>query len=130
MNLAKVWNDNELPFEQKFKDQVIHIPPHDYIEMEYTEAHSFLGAPFAMKFDGMGQQTKDSYKMLRVEGKPDTDNQVTAFKCHADGSLHASKDALNSYVQKNFSVGLEASKEAVELGIPVRRNPGRPKKEV
>src|SRR5947208_2212525 len=111
-NLAKVWNDNELPFEQNFKGDMIRIAPKSFIEMEYEEAHSFAGSPSAMRFDGMGQQTKESYKMIRVEGKPTATNEVLAYKCHADGSLHPSAEALNAYVQKdNITEKLEVSEE-------------------
>ncbi len=101
--MAKVWNDNGLPFEQKFKGTIIKIPAGGFIEMEYEEAISFKSHPSPMRFDGMGQQTQDSYKMIRVEGKPEESNQVMAYKCHADGSLHASPEALNNYVQENHS---------------------------
>ncbi len=110
-NLAKIWNDNELPFEQVFKEEKIRIPAKSYIEMEYDEAVAFKSYPFPMKFDGMGQQLKESYKMLRVDGKPDGGNRVLAYKCQADGSLHGSQDALNSYVQEKFVERLEVSDE-------------------
>lgn len=102
-NVAKVWNDNELPFEQIYKGDKIRIEANSYKEMEYEDAQGFASHPFPMAFDGMGQQTKESYKKIRVEGRPDTGNQVTAFKCHADGTLHASPDALNAYVQSTHS---------------------------
>ncbi len=51
--------------------------------------------------------------MIRVDGKPQGDNQVTAFKCHADGSLHASKDALNSYVQANHANKIHEPEEKI-----------------
>lgn len=101
MNLAKVWNDNTLPFEQMFKGEKVSIPAKSFIEMEFEEAMSFKSKGHRMEFDGMGQQKPESFKMIRVEGRPDTGNQVTAFKCHADGSLHATKESLNDYVQKN-----------------------------
>lgn len=101
MSLAKVWNDNHLPFTQVFKGETISIPPKGFIEMEYEEAMSFKSKGFRMEFDGMGQQKPESFKMIRVEGRPAGENQVTAFKCHADGSLHPTREALNEYVQKN-----------------------------
>lgn len=99
MGLVKVWNDNELDFVGKYKDQEIKIPAKSYIEMEYDEAHSFKSSPHPMQFDGMGQQLRSSYKMIRVEGARPEDNTVMAFRCHMDGSLHPSAEALNSYVQ-------------------------------
>ncbi len=64
-----------------------------------------------MRFDGMGNQTKDSYKMLRVDGKFADSNVVSAYKCHADGSLHPSLEALNSYVQGNHAGKVETTDE-------------------
>jgi hypothetical protein len=114
MAMAKVWNDNGLPFTQKFKGTVFTIPAGGFIEMEYEEAVSFKSYPFPMKFDGMGQQTQDSYKMIRVDGKPDTGNQVVAYKCHADGSLHANPEALNAYVQENHAHKMVTPEEKIK----------------
>lgn len=112
-NLAKVWNDNHLPFSQVFKGDKVTIPANSCIEMEYDEAVSFKSYPFPMAFDGMGQQDPKSFKKIRVEGRPNVETQVMAFKCHADGSLHASKDALNSYVQERFSDKIHEPEEKI-----------------
>lgn len=121
--MAQVWNDNTIDFKQKFKDDWVEIPAQGFIEMPYAEAVSFKSYPFPMKFDGMGQQLKESFKMIRIEGKPDGDNMVAAFKCHADGTLHASKDALNAYVQSRYAEKLEEPQEAL------KKKPGRQKLE-
>lgn len=117
-NLAKVWNDNTVDFVQEFKGDKIIVKAKGFIEMEYDEAVSFKSYPFAMKFDGMGQQTKESMKMLRVDGKPQGGNQVTAYKCHADGSLHSSPEALNAYVQENHTTKLYEPEEKVKKAKP------------
>jgi len=113
MNTAKVWNDNHLPFKQKFKDDLIEIPAKGYIEMEYDEAVAFKSSPFPMKFDGMGQQKPESFKMIRVEGNPSVGNQTIAYKCQADGSLHPSPEALNAYVQEKFANRVHEPEEKV-----------------
>jgi hypothetical protein len=97
MSLVKVWNDNDLDFSQVFKDVRITIPAKGYIEMDWEEANAFKSYPHALAFNGMGQQLKSSYKMIRVEPRPDTADHVVMFRCHKDGSLHASKDALAKY---------------------------------
>lgn len=129
MNLAKVWNDNHLDFVGSFKGEKVHIPAKSFIEMEYDEAISFKSYPHPMQFDGMGQQKPESFKMIRVEGKRDDGNVTVAYRCHADGSLHASPEALNAYVQaKSFQPS-----QATDGGLPhlsVKnevRGPGRPK---
>ena len=102
MGLAKVWNDNDIVFSQKFKDYQVTIPPKAFIEMEWDDAIAFKSYPHPMSFDGMGQQKKESYKMIRVEGGASQSDQVVMFCCHKDGSLHASKDALLKY-EADFS---------------------------
>lgn len=97
MSLVKVWNDNDLDFRQDYKGNVVFIPAKGFIEMDWDEAIAFKSYPYPMQFDGMGQQLKSSFKMIRVEGKRDTSTQVVMFRCHKDGSLHASKEALTAY---------------------------------
>lgn len=97
MNIAKVWNDNHLPFKQTWKDQDIFIPAKSFIEMEYSEAHAFKSYSYPMEKDGMGQQLPSSYKMIRVEGSPNNDGAVVAYKSQVDGSIHLTKEALAEY---------------------------------
>ena len=99
MNFAKVWNDNTVAFTQEFKGETITIPAQSFIEMDYSEAVSFKSYPAPMVFDGMGQQTRESLKMLRVEPPANLvgANTVVAYRCHKDGSLHGSKEELAKY---------------------------------
>lgn len=112
MALVKVWNDNDVDFTQLYKDNRITIPAKGFIEMEWDEAISFKSYPHAMAFDGMGQQLKSSFKMIRVEGKPTQADQVVMFRCHKDGSLHASKEALTKY-ESEFSAEAFADADVV-----------------
>lgn len=112
MNTIKLWNDNEYPFTQKFKGEDISIPPKSFIEMDFQEAKSFMGKYYPMAKNGMGQQDERSYKKLRIEGTPRFDAKVTAFKCHVDGSLHPSQDALEAY-ERQFN-HISAEPEAVK----------------
>lgn len=113
MNIAKVWNDNTLPFKQKWKDQDIFIPAKGFIEMEYDEAHAFKSYPYPIEKDGMGQQAPHSYKMIRVEGKPHHDTAVVAFKSQADGSLHLTREALDTHdAQYSHRRAIEVPSEA------------------
>lgn len=97
MNMAKVWNDNELPFKQTWKERDIFIPAKSYIEMEYDDAHAFKSYPHPIEKDGMGQQLKSSYKMIRVEGRPGHDVTVVAYRSQVDGSPHANQQALEAH---------------------------------
>jgi hypothetical protein len=96
-NMVKVWNDNHLPFVQDFRGDRIDIPAKGFVEMEYDDANSFLGKPFPMQFDGMGQPKPEGFKQLRIEGGPKFQDTQIAYKCHIDGSLHGSKEELEKY---------------------------------
>jgi hypothetical protein len=116
MSKVKVWNDNVHPFTQIFKSETISIPAKGYVEMQWDEAIEFKSYPANMQFDGMNNQKPESFKMIRVEGRPDTEATVVAYKCHADGTLHASKSALEDHISK-----LDAGKFADEEGAKTAR---------
>lgn len=108
MSKVKVYNDNMFDFKQKFRDEFIAIKAGGFVEMDYEDAVTFLGKPHGMKFDGHGHQKPESYKMLRIDGKQiQEDTKVTAFMCHKDGSLHATKELLDKHVNENFLDSLE-----------------------
>lgn len=111
MSMVKVWNDNVHPFTQVFKGEKVHIPAKSFIEMQWDEAIEFKSYPSPMEFDGMTNQKPESYKMIRVEGRPDAEATVVAFKCHLDGTLHPSKAALEEHLAK-----IDSSKFAEEDG--------------
>lgn len=67
MPKIRIWNDNSLPYTEKFMDRNIKILPGKYIDMESDEAIRFLGTYRAPELDGMGQQKPESFKMLRKE---------------------------------------------------------------
>jgi hypothetical protein len=121
-NKVKVWNDNVHVFTQRFKGEQVTIPAKGFIEMEWDEAISFKSHPFSMKFDGMGQQDPTSFKMIRVEGGPAATNQVIAFKSHKDGSIHATKSALEAY-EAQFGDDSFADTEGAKIAASKRGRP-------
>lgn len=126
MNVAKVWNDNELPFSQKWKDENVFIPAKSFIEMEYDDAIAFKSYPYPMMKDGMGQQTKESYKMIRVEGSYNGNQSITAFRSHVDGSIHLTKEALAAHDAEFSHMQVKDSAPVLdEEEIPVAKK--RPK---
>lgn len=126
MALVKVWNDNSVAFSQLYRDVEIKIPAKGFIEMEYDEAIGFKSYPMAMKFDGMGQQLPESMKMIRVDPRPETEpSAVVMFKCHKDGSLHASKAELERYLA-DFDEGVFADPAGAQA---VKNKGGRPPKQ-
>ena len=100
MHKVKVWNDNNHPFQQRFKGEQIKIEANSFIEMNWDDAIQFKSYPHPMKFDGMGNQAPESFKMIRIEGSgvPAAGYQVVAFRCQKDGSLHPSKEALDAHI--------------------------------
>lgn len=123
---VKVWNDNVHDFSQVFKGDRITIKAGEYIEMDYWEAKSFLGKGSPILRDAAGVPRPESFKKLRIEGKPSAFETVQAFKCHADGTLHATKEALDEYVRAKFSDRI--AEESVREEI-VKNKGGRPKKQ-
>lgn len=110
---VKVWNDNILPFTQKFKDEQINIPSKGFIKMQWDDAQQFLGTYFQPEYDGTGQQKPESYKMLRIEGKPPhLQNVHTETVCAACGDKFASESDLNSHIDRHHLDEMEDQKVA------------------
>lgn len=112
MSRVKVWNDNVHDFTQKFREETVFIKSKGFIEMDYEDAVTFLGKPFPMKFDGNRIQKPESYKMLRIETRDgkiplEGETKVVAFKCHKDGTLHATQADLDKHINENFLDSLE-----------------------
>ena len=114
MKLVKVWNDNIYPFKQDYKGEIIEIPAKGYIEMIWDEAIAFKSYPSPMAFDGMGQQDPKSFKMIRVEGTRDDGEAIVAFRSHKDGSLHATRSALEAY-ESQFDDSAFADTEGAKI---------------
>jgi hypothetical protein len=116
---VKVWNDNVHPFTQDYKGDKVTIPAKGFVEMEWDEAISFKSYPANMEFDGMGQQKPESFKMIRVEGKPSTTNQVVAYKSHKDGKIFGSRAELEAY-ESAFTEEAFADTEGAKIAATKR----------
>lgn len=127
MNLVKVWNDNVHVFKQKFRGDMVEIPPKSFIEMDWADAHSFKSKGSPMEFDGMGQPKAESFKMIRVEGQPDFQDKVMAFKSHIDGSLHLTAEALEDHDRQFKHLQYRTAETEQPTVAPPRR--GRPPKD-
>lgn len=122
MGQVKVWNDNDLDFKQVWKGDSYYIPAKSFIEMDFEEAYSFKCAPFPMKFDGMGQQLRESYKMLRVEGKAtDHVKGYATFQCQHDGQKFSSQEELNEHIKANYLDKIEDQDFAKEFAAPISK---------
>lgn len=128
--VVKVWNDNTYPYAEKFRGDQINIAPKGYIEMEFYDAHQFLGQmPPNIEVDAAGQQLPKSYKMLRIE----QDGQapvIKKFVCMINGMEFQTQKALDEYIRINHmdSIVDEESKEEFKKDKSIKRSPGRPRK--
>jgi hypothetical protein len=92
--LVKVWNRNTHPFKQKFRGNMIEIPAGGFIEMDFYDAHSFKSKGSPIEKDGQGRFKPESFKKIEVEGRPNFSEQAVVYKCQADGSFHATEEAM------------------------------------
>jgi len=65
MPLAKVWNDHTKEYKEKFREDMIVIPPKGYVEMDQSEARIFMGQFVPIKMLDSGEPLNP--KMLRLE---------------------------------------------------------------
>ena len=98
---SKVWNDNIYPYSERFKGDLIEIPPRSFIEMDYDEAIMFRGTFSSIVRDADGQAKQSSWKMIRVEplGNP-VDNVIKADpnKCQACGKVLSNQAELAQHI--------------------------------
>ncbi len=113
--LVRVWNDNEFPYKEKFKDVDVTIQPRKFIEMEMTEAVEFLGTftPIVRDFDG--QPDPKSFKRLRIERTSKGVPQVTKpieLTCQMCGFEAKTQKELDTHIDENHLSDLVDEKEA------------------
>lgn len=115
---AKVWNDNDKEYREKFKGETIVIPPKGFVVMEAMEANTFRGTFTTILRDGTGRDLNP--KKIRVEVLHD---EVTAvpqvpvqYICQKDGSLWPSQEALDRHIAQNWSDSLidETAKDQIK----------------
>lgn len=122
--MVKVYNDNVHPYSEKFKDQKLEIPPHEFIEMEYEEAVQFLGTYSPIKVDADENPIPQCYKMLRIV-KPviKATPGVANFNCQKCGYKGANNKDLGEHLDATH-----ADEELVkleELDEYLAKNPGK-----
>ena len=111
MPQIRIWNDNTLPYSEKFMDRDIKILPGKFIDMDADEAIRFLGTYRAPELDGMGQQKPESYKNLRKEiieplFDDGTGSQLNKpsqgeFKCLVCGKQCVDEEHLDGHMNAN-----------------------------
>lgn len=112
MPKIRVWNKNTLPYTETFDDKEIKILPGKSVDMEADDAIRFMGTYKAPEYDGMGVQTRESYKMLEREHiEPLFDDgsgnfgmkagNLDDFKCIVCGKQCVDQEHLDGHVNAN-----------------------------
>jgi len=119
MPQIRIWNDNTVPYKERFREQDINILPGKFIDMEADDAIQFLGTYSPIKVDGSGNPTRESMKMLRREFiEPlfdDGTNSFNAsedFKCNVCGKKCVDQEHLDGHINANHLNEMIDKKEA------------------
>lgn len=103
MARVKVWNDNDHVLKEMFKGDPVEIKPHDYLEMEFFEAHEFKGQYHMQPLDTMGKIIDDPkyQKRVRIEKILDQDEEPTplAHVCMSCKKSYESEPVLKAHVE-------------------------------
>lgn len=117
MGQVRVYNENKYPYKENFKGEMITIEPGEYVVMDEKKAHMFTGTYAPAKKTPMGDDDPMYFKKLRVEPVDQSvpEKEETKFICNADGTEHATKDALEKYERENHLDKLADPKVADEI---------------
>lgn len=96
--MARIWNNSDKEYREKFKAKEIVIPARGYVDMEYYEAVYFVGTFAPSMKDERGQWIKS--KPLRLEKLFDLDPnwKPNQFVSHADGKSFNTEDELKEHL--------------------------------
>lgn len=101
MPKVKVWNDNFLPYTEKFKEEEIVIAPNRYILMDKEQAILFKGQYTPIETDGGGQPLPRSFKMIRIEDANNADIASSVkFSCHGCSFVGLDAKDLDNHVNE------------------------------
>lgn len=128
MALAKVWNDSEHEWKEKFKGDLIVIPAKSFIEMEFYDAHAFKGQFPGIFLDANDQQIPQSMKIIRVEGEPPGALKTDQMNCQMCKEKFLSFASLNDHVSLRHKDSVIVDEEAEEA-IATKRRGRKPKSE-
>lgn len=106
MPLARVWNDNDKPYSEKFEDNLITIPAKGYVEMDKADAIKFVSAWIPIK--RLDDGTPLNPKMLRTEFMPEKPVEKILcqmckeeFQTNKELSLHSELKHAEDMVDEN-----------------------------
>lgn len=121
---VRVYNTNNHPFKQKFRDEDVVIPAGGFVEMERDEAVAFKSTWYPVRLDYNGNVDPTSYKRISIRPIPGAGeveietpkfvNQATgeAFETHAQlmASINADPELVDR--QRAANEDLEVAKDA------------------
>lgn len=120
--MAKIWNDNFLPFSQDFEDEKITIQPNHFVVMDQEKGLQFVSKYYPITVDAAGMQKPESYKKLRLElfekGQKEA-TEVNALKCNACGFYGTDKKDLDGHITEKHLYQLADSEERKKRGASV-----------
>ncbi len=127
--LARVYNDNVCVYKNRFKGELITIPPGQFITLPRAEAvqlsRSFMIHPDT--FDGAGVQKKESYSMLRVEVIKDPNakesDEPQMIRCMATNKEFATQKEFLEHLLSDEKL-MEANRAANEDANVPKNIPG------
>jgi uncharacterized C2H2 Zn-finger protein len=123
MPMAKVYNDNILPFQQEFEGEMIRLEPNEFKIMDHEKAVLFQKKYFPIQKDAGGQQKAESFKRIRVEmiGYAKAE-ELKKFQCMACNKNFEGKkeydDHINDFHIDQLADKEEAKKRRKAKGLP------------
>lgn len=122
---AKVWNDNDLDVNDKFKGDPIHIPAHGFIEMDFYDGNQYRGQ-FVPPLMENGVQNPKSMKKIRVEKiESGSEDPQTVHACMQCKKTYESEPVLKAHIETEHADAARLEIPEVDEEIKTR---GRPKK--
>lgn len=94
--LARVWNNSDKEYVERFKNDIIKIPAHGYIEMDFHDAVLFKGQ-YIPPNEGKNQKRITVEKIMRA----DPNWRPSGFISHIDGKVFATQEELDAHLKAN-----------------------------
>jgi hypothetical protein len=123
MSQVRVYNDNKYEHREKFRGEIIIIPPGEFVEMNRDDAVLFKSQFTPVIRNKGGRDDPAGFKMLRIEkdlGAPTVKDVVAEHEaentCMSCGFVAKSKTGLQSHIRANHASQMVDSeaREAIE----------------
>lgn len=115
--MARVWNDDDKEYVEKFKENTIVIPAKKFIVMDVGEANSFLRAFTPVVRDSKEQDVQPKrLRMERFKTKERLDRPKPKFICMVDNQEFPNQKAYDVHVKENHMANIvdKESRDAFE----------------